>query len=72
VEPSRVTRECWTGAVDYSGCADGTSAPERRRDGLATRIEPFARVAILGRGRAGVPPGPVCNPGGDAALVILM
>jgi signal transduction histidine kinase len=71
-----------TGAADYSDAltdtADpsdaltDTSAPALRRDGLLTRIAPFAALAILAEASLTLPPGPVSIPEAIASLVILL
>jgi len=45
-----------TGAADSSDALTDTSAPALRRDGLATRIAPFAALAILAEASLALPP----------------
>jgi signal transduction histidine kinase len=61
-----------TGAADSSDALTDTSAPALRRDGLATRIAPFAALAILAEASLALPPGPVSIPEAIASVVILL
>ncbi len=61
-----------TGAADPSDALTDTSAPALRRDGLATRIAPFAALAILAEASLALPPGPVSIPEAIASVVILL
>lgn len=48
------------------------SAPALRRDGLLTRIAPFAALAILAEASLALPPGPVSTPEAIASVLILL
>ena len=61
-----------TGAADPADALTDTSAPALRRDGLATRIAPFAALAILAEASLALPPGPVSIPEAIASVVILL
>ncbi|HZC63990.1 MAG TPA: histidine kinase, partial [Streptosporangiaceae bacterium] len=61
-----------TGAADPSDALTDTSAPALRRDGLLTRIAPFAALAILAEASLALPPGPVSIPEAIASVVILL
>jgi signal transduction histidine kinase len=61
-----------TGAADPADALADTSAPALRRDGLATRIAPFAALAILAEASLALPPGPVSIPEAIASVVILL
>jgi signal transduction histidine kinase len=60
------------GAAEPSDALTDTSAPALRRDGLATRIAPFAALAILAEASLALPPGPVSIPEAIASVVILL
>jgi signal transduction histidine kinase len=60
------------GAAESSDALTDTSAPALRRDGLATRIAPFAALAILAEASLALPPGPVSIPEAIASAVILL
>jgi signal transduction histidine kinase len=61
-----------TGAADPADALTDTSAPALRRDGLLTRIAPFAALAILAEASLALPPGPVSIPEAIASVVILL
>lgn len=48
------------------------SAPALRRDGLLTRIAPFAALAILAEASLALPPGPASTPEAIASVLILL
>jgi signal transduction histidine kinase len=50
----------------------GASVRALRRDGLLTRIAPFAVLAVLAEASLALPPGPACIPLAIASLVILL
>jgi signal transduction histidine kinase len=60
------------GAPESADALTGASAPALRRDGLATRIAPFAALAILAEASLALPPGPVSIPEAITSLVILV
>jgi signal transduction histidine kinase len=60
------------GAAESADALTDTSAPALRRDGLATRIAPFAALAILAEASLALPPGPVSIPEAIASVVILL
>ena len=60
------------GAADSADALAGTSGPALRRDGLLTRIAPFAALAILAEASLALPPGPASIPEAIASLVILL
>jgi signal transduction histidine kinase len=59
-------------AAESADALTDTSAPALRRDGLATRIAPFAALAILAEASLALPPGPVSIPEAIASVVILL
>ena len=61
-----------TGATDSTDALTGTSGPALRRDGLLTRIAPFAALAILAEASLALPPGPASIPEAIASVVILL
>ena len=61
-----------TAAADPADALTDTSAPALRRDGLLTRIAPFAALAILAEVSLALPPGPVSIPEAIASVVILL
>ena len=60
------------GVRESADALTGTSAPALRRDGLLTRIAPFATLAILAEASLALPPGPVSMPEAIASVVILL
>jgi signal transduction histidine kinase len=60
------------GAGDPADALTGTSAPALRRDGLLTRIAPFAALAVLAEASLALPPGPASIPEAIASVVILL
>jgi signal transduction histidine kinase len=61
-----------TDATDPADALAGTSGPALRRDGLLTRIAPFAALAILAEASLALPPGPASIPEAIASVVILL
>jgi signal transduction histidine kinase len=61
-----------TDAADPADALAGTSGPALRRDGLLTRIAPFAALAILAEASLALPPGPASIPEAIASVVILL
>ena len=61
-----------TGAADSADALTGASGPALRRDGLLTRIAPFAALAILAEASLALPPGPASITDAIASVVILL
>jgi signal transduction histidine kinase len=59
-------------AADPADALTDTSASALRRDGLLTRIAPFAALAILAEASLALPPGPVSVPKAITSAVILL
>jgi signal transduction histidine kinase len=60
------------GAADPADALTGASGPALRRDGLATRIAPFAALAFLAEASLALPPGPASLPEAIASVVFLL
>jgi signal transduction histidine kinase len=61
-----------TGTADSADALAGASGPALRRDGLLTRIAPFAALAILAEASLALPPGPASVPDAIASVVTLL
>jgi signal transduction histidine kinase len=61
-----------TGTPESADGLSGTSGRPLRRDGLLTRIAPFAALAILAEASLALPPGPASVPAAIASVLILL
>ena len=61
-----------TGAADSADALTGASVRPLRRDGLLTRIAPFAALAVLAEASLALPPGPASSPEAIASVLILL
>ena len=61
-----------TGAADPADALTGASVRALRRDGLLTRIAPFAALALLAEASLALPPGPASSAEAIASVLILL